>query len=752
MNDYQKNLQEETTYLKDTLAFIERELKTQTERLASKKRKLIDSRRDMWENTVHFSNDFARLTEMNQHLSELNNQTANYNNNLKRLRNYEKVVSSPYFGRFDFAEDGFTEREKIYIGLQSLIEPKTHKIYVYDWRAPISSIFYRYEPGKASFSSPAGTIYGDVLLKRQYKIKDSRLEYFFDCSIQINDEMLQEILSRNSSPKMRNIVESIQKEQDIIIRDMENELLIVQGVAGSGKTSIALHRVAFLLYNGLSSNLRANNVIIISPNTIFSSYISSVLPELGEENVEQTTFGDILSDAFDGRLIAESRDVQVESLIESQNSDTGIIRMESIGFKGSITFLKILDRLLWHYAHRVIPFEDIYFDGTILDTKQQIKNRFLNNQTGIPMAKQLNRLENIILEKIHPLRRKRLEKIEKVVQQSEGHDLEIKQFARLLSLKEAKVFMKRIHKFTQVDYLNIYKLLFSQRSLLPKLAKGLKLPRNIIEIISATNENLQKEKISYEDCAPLLYLKLKVDGGNFFPDIKQVVIDEAHDYYPLQYEIFKLLFRDAKYTVLGDIHQSVEKQPDQSFYDSVSDILNKQKIVKLFLNKGYRSSYEINRFTQKLQDIKQDVIPFKRHEAKPHVSYKGTPELMDQAIVNDIKDCLKQGYGTIAIICKTQREAKKAHPRLQDIMKDSQAAIKIRLVSPDDGKLEKGVAVIPSYAAKGLEFDVVIVYGADTMSYSTEFDRRLLYIACTRALHQLFIYYTGEISPIIKEV
>lgn len=749
MNEYQQNLQEETAYLKETLAFIKKELENQAGGLSSKKKKLIASRRDMWENTVHFSSDFDRMIEINQHLTEVNNQTAAYYNNLKRLKKYETVVTAPYFGRYDFIEDGSSDREKIYIGLQSLIDPKTHKIYVYDWRAPISSIYYRYEPGKASFKSPSGMITGEVLLKRQFKIKDSQLKYFFDCSIKINDEILQEILSRNSSPKMRNIVETIQKEQDIIIRDTENDLLIVQGVAGSGKTSIALHRVAFLLYEGLNLNLSSNNVIIVSPNSVFSSYISSVLPELGEDSVEQTTFNDILTSSFEGRFNIETRDRHLEELIQSHSTQTGAVQLKNIEFKGSATFLKILNRLLWYYAHRIIPFEDIFFDGRVLETKQQLKNRFLNNQTGIPMAKQLKRLENVILDKIHPLRRQRLSKIEGIVQQSEGHELEIKQFARLLSMKEAKVFMDKLSRFTQVDFWHIYKLLFSQRGLLLKLAQGLKLPDNIVEIISTTKENLQKEVVCYEDCAPLLYLKLKVDGSNLFPEIRQVVIDEAQDYYPLQYEIFKLLFREAKYTVLGDINQSVEKRSDISLYDTVADILNKQTTVKMFLQRGYRSSYEINKFTQKLLGVNQDAIPFERHDVEPRVSYKETPELVTQAVANDIEDFLKQGFETISIICKTQQEARKFHSELQDTLKKLQSEIKIKLVKPNDGKLEKGISVIPSYVAKGLEFDVVIVVGTDSKSYSTDFDRRLLYIACTRALHRLVLYYTGEKSPFI---
>ncbi|HEX9062295.1 MAG TPA: ATP-dependent DNA helicase, partial [Clostridia bacterium] len=232
MSNYEQNLQEETEYLEKTLSFISNELHRQNNLLSDRKASLRSSSKDMWENSVHFSNDFDKLTEVNQYLSEVTMHTASYKSTETQIAKYKRVLGSPYFGRFDFVEEGFNGEEKIYIGLHNIMDPKTHEIYVYDWRAPISSIFYQYELGKAFYKAPSGDISGDVLLKRQYKIEDSSLKYFFDCNIVIGDEILQKVLSRNASPKMKNIVETIQREQDIIIRDTENELLIVQGVAG----------------------------------------------------------------------------------------------------------------------------------------------------------------------------------------------------------------------------------------------------------------------------------------------------------------------------------------------------------------------------------------------------------------------------------------------------------------------------------------------------------------------------------------
>jgi DNA helicase-2/ATP-dependent DNA helicase PcrA len=739
MNDYNFNNPEELLYLETTLNFIKKELTKEQSDLDVRTSNLIASRRDMWQESAHSSNDFDKVPEMTQYLSEVNSQTDNYDNTQKRIEKYIRVLKSPYFGRFDFQEEGLEGTEKIYIGTYNLIDYETDSILVYDWRSPISSIFYQCEIGKASYNSPVGIISGHIFMKRQYKIQNSKLKYSFDSSIRINDEILQEVLGHNSSSKMKNIVETIQKEQDIIIRDTENELLIVQGVAGSGKTSIALHRIAFLLYVGMESKISSSNVIIISPNSVFSKYISGVLPELGEENVDQTTFDDIVYKLLGTRFTIEYRNQQLESLITLNNHENINSRMEGIKFKGSETFIQILDRLIYHFEHSLIDFQDIYYDGKVIETKEQIKNLFLNNKIGMPISKRLKRIENRLLDKVHPLRKVRLEKIEKIVQNSIGHDLEIKSFSRLLSIKETKIFLERLHKFTKVDYMTVYKLIFNNKSLLLKLSNGLELPRDIEKIVLDTKEVLDKDHVYYEDCAPLLYIKLRLEGSKNFSDIRQVVIDEAQDYYPLQYQVFKLLFNDPRYTVLGDFNQSLEKQGDKSIYDDIQKILHKRRSVKLFLNKSYRSSVEINSFTQKILNNSQGFVSFDRHETEPIVIFKDSQESLDLAIVQDIDYYKRCGYESIAVICKTQQESEDIQERLRNLSN-------IKLLNIDDIEFQKGTLVIPTYMAKGLEFDVVLVYNVSKDNYTTEFDRRLLYIACTRALHKLAIYYTGEKS------
>lgn len=744
MDNIKKDYKEELKYLKKVSDIIKKELSKEEEVLKSKFTNVIASRREMWEESVHFSDDYDRIQEMNHYLSEVNKETGDYLRTHKKIERLNKLLKSPYFGRIDFEEDEFGDVDKVYIGLYNLIDTEEDEVIIYDWRAPISSMFYQYELGSASYKSPVGIISGNISLKRQYKIEDSKLKYYFDSDVKINDEILQEVLSANSSPKMRNIVQTIQRDQDVIIRDIENELLIVQGVAGSGKTSVALHRIAFLLYQGLNSKLNANDVIIISPNSIFSKYISEVLPELGEENVEHITFDDIILKVLKERFSVETRQDQLENLIISQECNKFSTIKESIEFKASEAFVIILDRLVDYFEKNLIDFKDVYYDGEIIETKQQIKNFFLNNKINMPIAKRLKRIEGMILNKVHPLRKKRLMKIEKVVENAGNHILEIKSFSRLMAIKEAKTFIKYLHSFTEIDYADLYKLLFKDKRLLFRLARGLEVPDNINEIMIDTLKKLEANYISYEDSFALLYIKLKLEGYKEFEKIKQVVIDEAQDYYPIQYHIFNLLFKSSRYTVLGDFNQTLERIGDKTLYDNIEGILKKKKSVKLFMNKSYRSSLEINSFIHNILGGSQEFISFDRHEDEPRILYQENLSLLNKAIADDINKHYEKGYESIAVICKTMKESEEIKQRLESF-------VRVKTIKDWNEDDEKYALIIPSYMAKGLEFDVVILYNASAENYKSEFDRRLIYVACTRALHRLDIYHTGEKSKFLLE-
>jgi DNA helicase-2/ATP-dependent DNA helicase PcrA len=735
-------MEEERAYLENVINIIKHEIEKELEALKNRRRDLVSTGKDMWENAVHFSNDFEKMTEVVQYLATLNTQTVSYDIVKRQLDKLRRMMDSPYFGRFDLIEEGFDDKEKIYIGISSLIDSKTKDIMIYDWRAPISSIYYEYELGSSAYQAPQGMIRGEVTLKRQYKIHKGALEYYFDSNLQIDDEMLQQALCRNASIKMRNIVESIQKEQNAIIRDTDNDLLMVQGVAGSGKTSVALHRIAFLLYQGMGINISKNNILIISPNVLFSKYISRVLPDLGEDNVKQLTFEEILDEHFNKRFKVEGRNNMIETLTMKKDDRELYDPLRSIEFKGSREFLEILERLVDFYILHFVEFKDIYYDGMIVETRQRLRSMLINEKTNTPIAKRMERMQRIIFEKINPLRKSRLEKLENFVQQLDGHELDIKPFSRLMAIKETKRLSADMQSFTRIDYFKVYKELFNKDGLLQKLAKNLELPDCLDEMLENTRRNLDNGFIEYEDSAPLLFLKLKLEGESIYPDIRQVVVDEAQDYSPMHYMIFKLLFKNSRFTILGDINQSIERNNNLSLYTSIDRILNKRKSVELYMNKSYRSSYEINAFVQRIYNFQQEIVSVDRKGTAPKVQCCDSKNSMDIVLVEKIKTLRKKGYDTIAVICKNAKDS-------QELYNLINSRIDIKLVSLEDEEVQAEIIIIPAYLAKGLEFDAVIVYNVSKENFIREIDRRLLYIACTRALHSLTLLYVKRPSEFI---
>ncbi len=735
---------EEIKYLDEIINLLKYKLEYETSQLENQKADLIESRREMWENATHSSADFDKLTDFNQYLSALQAQTFTYAGLAKSISRHEKMINSPYFARIDFTEDGYDDTEKIYIGLFNLMDDETHEIKVYDWRAPISGIYYKNEVGPVDYKAPAGIIKGIVSLKRQFKIAKGKMEYFFDSNINILDEMLMVALSKNMTPKMKTIVETIQKQQDLIIRDLYNDLLVVQGVAGSGKSSVALHRIAYLMYQGLNLKLISNNIIVISPNPLFSKYISNVLPELGEENINEYTFENIFLKLFENQLSMKTKSENFENIITAETEQQRNFLRSYDEFKGSFVFKKVLDKFIDYYEHKLIPFEDVYYNGKIIETRQLTKAFLLSGKLDMPTAKKLNIIENRILEKVHDDRIDRRNKIEKAVNKLNNHEFEIKSFSRVLAAKETLALTKRLRNFTEFESFEIYKKLFSDINIFKKVSKGLDLPENIDKIIKYTNDALSDPfNIPYADGIALMYLKIKMEGCDLFSDIKQVVVDESQDYYPIHYYILKYLFKYAKFTIVGDVNQSIEKSSDLTLYDDIISIFSFEKSNKVFLNKSYRSSYEIGKFSAKLLSNENSTEFFKRNEEEPAVvKLKNSSNLQDE-IVRTIEKYKSQGFSSIAVICKNRKEATDLYFKLSD-------KIKIKLIDYlDYESVLEGTLILPVYLAKGLEFDAVIVYEANNNNYNTKYDKKLLYIACTRALHRLSLFYTGKITKFL---
>jgi len=492
--------------------------------------------------------------------------------------------------------------------------------------------------------------------------------------------------------------------------------------------------------------LSSNNVIIISPNTLFSKYISNVLPELGEENIREFTFENIFNKLFENNLSVKTKSENFENIICSETEKKRNFLRSYDEFKGSYDFMKIIDRFIYYFEHKLIPFEDVYFNGEIIENKQLIKAFLLSGKLNMSTSKKLKIIENRIMDKVRDHKNNRREKIEKAVSESNGHEFEIKSFTRVLAAKETNSLIERIHKFTEFNSYELYKKLFNDKDLFKTLGKGLNLPENIDEIIDYTYKEINDPyNIPYSDGIALMYLKIKAEGVDTFSDIKQVIVDEAQDYYPMHYCVLKMLFREARFTIVGDVNQSIEKKSDLSFYDEIISIFNFEKSSKIYLNKSYRNSYEISKFSEKLLEEKSiDTEYFKRNEEKPEIICEKTSENLDNRIVEDISKYKTQGYNSIAVICKNREDASDLFFRLK-------SKIDIKLVDYVGEQNLTGVIIVPIYLAKGLEFDAVMIYEANDKNYNNIFDKKLLYVASTRALHRLSLYYTGKVSKYLKQ-
>ena len=718
---FHSELEFENKRLEQTISLAKKQLKQAVLDNENNKEAILEARREMRENAAHSpsglgtSEGFEDLVALSQYVNPIIDKLAEYEETGNRIIRLENLIDSPYFARIDFKFDDEDIFEKIYIGRSSLRADKSNEMYVYDWRSPIASIFYRFAAGPVFYEAPVGRITGEVNLKRQYQIKGGILEYFFDADVQIIDEFLRKLLSQSTSSKMKTIVETIQKEQDIVIRDMENELMMVQGVAGSGKTAIALHRAAYLMYQGLSSKLASHNIVIISPNVLFKQYISNVLPELGEDNVLSVVFEEMLKTILKNSRI-QTRNQFLEILIT--NSRYQNIMKSSIEFKTSLQFSEVLNRFIDDLPHRWIVFDDIYYGNQRIASKEVLKSKILSGKKDIPLGQRLKQLEDFILESAKKLHKQHANKSE---------------YFRI---------KKEVQKFTELNVESLYKELFSDEKYFYSLVNDLELPDCIEDILKFTQENLDSKTLYYDDAIVLAFLKLKLNRFNEYKDIRHVVIDEAQDYYPLHYEIVNLLFSNSKYTVLGDINQALEKQADLSLYDQIGKILNKKKATLVKMDKSFRCTNEILAFSSRFISQSLEIKSFNRkgYEPKIHIA-ADRPSLCDM-IISEVNFCLKEGYQSIGLICKTEKNAVSLFAYLRD-------SLDVQVIKNENTADLQGIFIIPVYMSKGLEFDAVLICDTDNENYKSEEDKKLLYIACTRALHRLNLFCQGDVSPLV---
>ena len=759
----------EAEYLTRTLTFAEQELARAKTSGDDIKSAIIAAKRELRESTTHAignlwnGENFEALSALNQYANPINDQLIEFEENENKIARLENILKSPYFARIDFEYGDSDERQSsqgntgsksfkentvdVYIGRSSLKDNKTHHMYIYDWRSPIASVFYRFTSGVAYYDAPGGRMEGILTFKRQYEIRNGVMEYYFDADVQIVDEFLRKLLSQNTSSHMKTIVETIQKEQDIVIRDMENDLMMVQGVAGSGKTSIALHRAAYLMYQGLTGRLKAHDILIISPNSLFEQYISRVLPDLGEENIASALFEEIAGKVL-GYKKVQVRAQYLEKLLSgdgrrgflsgettppfghpSREGNYGTVPLSLLEYKTSLTFADIIDRFIDIIPDRFLEISNIDYNGQSIMSAKQIRHKLTSAVSNTPLGLKLQQIESHIMETVKSLHRV-----------YRNHD-------ELVRIK------KRIQGFTTLDIKQLYRLLFTDEYILSNLMANV--PPDIINL---TAENLQNKTIAYDDLAALFYLKLKLYGADEYKHIRHVVIDEAQDYYPLHYKIFKLLFPKTKYTVLGDFNQTLEKDEDISLYDRISEILEKPKSILVTMDKSFRSTNEIIAFSSRFLSHDIEIKSFNRSGEEPKIYSASTETELAKIVAEESQRLIDSGYQSVGLICKTAANAKMLFHDITALKLDccTQASLglllarndantrSIKLITTGTEEELTGLFIIPVYLAKGLEFDAVLICDASRENYSTDEDKKLLYIASTRALHHLGVYGVEE--------
>lgn len=735
----------EANFLMEIYQKISTELTKRREEVEGYHKSIMTIRRSLWEDGDHGweYGDTDAAVEIKQSMDVLQQETRKYDQAAAQLLKLERLIKSPYFGRIDFIEEGLKYAEKIYIGITSFFEERG-EILIYDWRAPISSIFYDHELGPAAYECLDGIIKGQVTLKRQYRVFEDQLLNMFDTGIKIDDELLQEILSKNVDEKMRNIVNTIQKEQNRIIRDETHQLLMVQGVAGSGKTSIALHRIAYMLYKYREEKMTSNNILIFSPNTVFNDYISNVLPELGEENMQQTTFYEYIEKNAGKDLAFENSSEHMEYILSVDESIAHLPRLRGITYKSSMEFYTLMNDYAYYLEHETLHFEDITFKDQILIPLSEINRLLFEDYATLPLARRLEKLRYRLYYMIRPARLLRLKELEEQLSENPDYKGKIRAFSRLYVYKEFKDVRKKIEAMLEFDTTKAFMELFSNEPLFKALTKE-NLPENYKEICEDTISRLQQNKVGYEDISAYVYLKGILEGVPSMSHIRHVLVDEAQDYTPIQYGILKQLFPSTRMTLLGDFNQTINPLRETFNYQMVADILLPHSHALLKLTKGFRSTSDIVSFTRSILGNDQEIESIQRKGDKPCVIHGNDEKDLINNLILDIQELISNGFESVGVICKTAVKSKWLYNEIRK-------ALPAVLVTSDDTNFSKGIVVMPVYLAKGLEFDASVVYQSNAESYGKEQDRRLFYTACTRALHKLNLYYTGDVSPFITAI
>ncbi|GAA0123221.1 MAG: AAA family ATPase [Clostridium argentinense] len=621
----------------------------------------------------------------------------------RKLKELNILKSSPYFGRVDFREKDFGI-EKIYIGRFGVTLEESFEPLIIDWRAPIASLFYNGTLDESTYKAPMGTVKVNLLLKRQFIIKKGILEGMFDSAMNINDEILQMVLSKNSSEKLKDIIMTIQKEQDDIIRKEKNKVVVVDGVAGSGKTTIALHRVAYLLYN--YRKILEDKVLILGPNNIFMDYISEVLPSLGESGTKQSTFLDFTLELLDIETVLTLKEVMEEILKGNEELS------DDIAYKASLSYKNYLDTYVDNLDKNYFKYKDVIFRNKIVVSKEEMEKMFNEYFIALPLFRRSKKIKRIIYSKLKDARDEEFRKIEENYRKEKAS-----------IPKDELVF--HINDLDFQRKLKIRELIEDLMSLKKELAY-----LNSPDIIDLYNEINNNKELHEGDLGAILYLKVKLEGLKLKEEIKHIVIDEAQDYSPLQFISIKELTGCKSFTIVGDSNQRILPLQGNVAMSNIEEYIEDVEVEHFNLYKSYRSTKEIMEYANNFLSG-GNIVPLVRSGKEvQEINLENNDELNDR-IVEIVDNMRAEKLENIAIITYNVEASRKLYERLKH-------KLNFKLVDKDYIQYSHGVVVIPSYFAKGLEFDGVIIVEENNAEKEYSNVDKLRYVMATRALHQLY--------------
>lgn len=698
-----------------------------------------------------YSTSMETALSIHQQQQLLSEREHAWQHSAKQLDTVERLEKKPYFARIDFQEQGEKKPETIYIGLGSFADKDDHFL-IYDWRAPISSIYYDGKLGKVSYNSPEGEITVDMTKKRQFMIENGEIVNMFDTNESIGDQMLLEVLSEKSSTQMKSIVTTIQQEQNKIIRNTSADLLFVQGAAGSGKTSAILQRIAFLLYR-YRGNLTSSDVIMFSPNQLFNDYIKNVLPEMGEQNMVQMTYWQFVSRRLPGMTVENLFDQ-----FEDNRADTNISK-----FKDSVNFFNLLTRYAKHLNQRGVVFKNIYFRDKKKPyfDKEKIKEIYYSFNSNYTLA---NRIEATREELIKMLNRKVTPETKKAwvsrtiegmsqEQLNELYDRPDQEFESeakeeaFLGRKIVLQSLKGVHKrILHNNFINMRAQYLSFLRAVPKMIDLSKWGIDVDEWLAHVEDvknNFKKHSISMSDVSAYLYLYDMVTGRRTNYEMRYAFVDEIQDYTPFQLAYLKYNFPRAKFTMLGDLNQAIfTKDESRSLLKQISGLFDPEKTDVVQLTKSYRSTKELTDFTKQILRQGEKIESFNRKGPKPVIWGRDSEEKAINVLKNVLGDNEEHKL-TTAVITKDLASAKKVHKEL------AKKGEKTTLIATANQRLVDGTLIIPSYLAKGLEFDAVVMWDASKENYHQIDETQLVYTVTSRAMYKLDIIYVGEKSPLL---